>query len=46
MDLSQADSSNDLAEKMYDSIQRLKTLEDDCMVFPGHGAGSSCGGAI
>lgn len=34
----------DLAGMMYDSIQsKLVPLEDDVIVYPAHGAGSSCG---
>ncbi|HEU4716184.1 MAG TPA: MBL fold metallo-hydrolase [Bacteroidia bacterium] len=32
-----------LAAKLYDSIQKIKTLPDDVIVYPGHGAGSACG---
>ncbi|GAB4132506.1 MAG: MBL fold metallo-hydrolase [Bacteroidia bacterium] len=33
-----------LASKLYDSIQHnIKTLADDVIVYPGHGAGSACG---
>ena len=32
-----------LAEKMYESIQRLEKLPNDVIVYPGHGAGSACG---
>lgn len=34
----------DLAGMLYDSLQqKLMTLEDNVIVFPGHGAGSQCG---
>lgn len=34
----------DLAGMLYDSIQsKLLVLEDDLIVYPGHGAGSACG---
>lgn len=36
-------NSKDLAEMLYDSIQLFHALDDDCIVFPGHGAGSPCG---
>lgn len=36
-------SREDLAGMMYDSIQKLLTLADDVIVYPGHGAGSACG---
>jgi hydroxyacylglutathione hydrolase len=28
---------------MYDSVEKLKKLPDDVIVYPGHGAGSACG---
>ena len=35
---------NDLAGMMYDSLQeKIITLADDVIVYPAHGAGSSCG---
>ncbi|MBK9523959.1 MAG: MBL fold metallo-hydrolase [Bacteroidetes bacterium] len=37
-------SREDLAGLLYESIQKkIKTLEDDVIVYPGHGAGSACG---
>lgn len=36
-------TSKDLANMLYDSIQLLKKLPDECVVLPGHGAGSACG---
>lgn len=34
----------DLAGMLYDSLQqKVMTLSDDVIVFPGHGAGSQCG---
>lgn len=36
-------TSKDLAKMLYDSVQLLKKLPDDCVVLPGHGAGSACG---
>ena len=36
----------DLSDKLYESIQRLKKLDDDCVVFPCHGSGSPCGKKI
>jgi hydroxyacylglutathione hydrolase len=44
-DLSSGDmSKEELASIMYDSIQnRILTLADDIIVYPGHCAGSSCG---
>lgn len=32
-----------LAEYLYDSLQRLKQLPDDVIVYPAHGPGSACG---
>lgn len=35
---------NDLAGMLFDSLQnKIKTLPDDVIVYPAHGAGSSCG---
>ena len=37
-------TSNDLAGFMYDSLQsKIKTLPKETIVYPAHGAGSSCG---
>jgi hydroxyacylglutathione hydrolase len=34
----------ELAAMLYDSLQRkIKPLEDDVIIYPAHGAGSSCG---
>jgi hydroxyacylglutathione hydrolase len=33
----------DLAGMMYDSLQKILALPDETIVYPGHGAGSSCG---
>jgi rhodanese-related sulfurtransferase len=33
----------DLAEMMFDSVQRVAKLPDDVVIYPGHGAGSACG---
>jgi hydroxyacylglutathione hydrolase len=35
--------AEDLAGMMYDSFQRILALPDETIVYPGHGAGSSCG---
>lgn len=35
-----------LAGYLYESIQKIKKLGDDVVVFPGHGAGSACGKSI
>lgn len=32
-----------LAAMMYDSLQKLKRLPDDVIIYPAHGPGSSCG---
>jgi hydroxyacylglutathione hydrolase len=37
----------ELASKMYDSLQsKIMLLADEVIVYPGHGAGSSCGKGI
>ncbi len=37
-------TTHDLAAMLYDSIQqKIMPLEDDIMVYPGHGPGSACG---
>ena len=37
-------SKEDLAAHMYDSLNnKIKTLPDEVVVYPGHGPGSSCG---
>ena len=36
-------TTKDLASMMYDSVEKLKKLSDDVVVYPGHGAGSACG---
>jgi len=33
----------EMAEQLYDSLQKLKALPDDVIIYPAHGAGSSCG---
>ena len=37
-----------LASQLYHSVQRLKTavLQDELPIYPGHGAGSLCGGGM
>ncbi|MGC6480190.1 MAG: MBL fold metallo-hydrolase [Flavobacteriaceae bacterium] len=46
-DLAQKSASltmEQLAEILYDSLRnKIMTLEDDVIVYPGHGAGSACG---
>lgn len=39
-------SEKDLADMLFDSIQKIKKLPDDVMIFPAHGAGSACGKKI
>ena len=40
-------TKEDLASYLYDSLHnKIMPLSDDLIVFPGHGAGSSCGKAI
>lgn len=36
-------SKEELASRMYDSLQKLKQLPDDIILYPAHGPGSSCG---
>ena len=31
---------------LFASLQKLKNLEDDIRIYPGHGSGSSCGKSI
>ena len=39
-------SSSDLAGMLFDSLQKMKTLDDKIRVYPGHGSGSACGKSI
>jgi glyoxylase-like metal-dependent hydrolase (beta-lactamase superfamily II)/rhodanese-related sulfurtransferase len=39
-------SAADLASMLFDSLQKLKTLNDDLRIYPGHGSGSACGKSI
>lgn len=39
-------TADELADMLYDSIQRLKTLPDATLVYPAHGAGSLCGKSL
>nr|BAK01936.1 predicted protein [Hordeum vulgare subsp. vulgare] len=39
-------NKHDLAGLLYDSVQRLKTFDDNIRVYPAHGAGSACGKSI
>jgi hydroxyacylglutathione hydrolase len=36
-------SKEDLASMMYDSLQKIKTLPGNVIVYPAHGPGSACG---
>lgn len=36
----------DLTDYLFDSLNKLKKLNDECIVFPGHGSGSPCGKKI
>ncbi len=38
--------SKTLASHLYDSIQKIKCLNEEIIIFPGHGAGSACGKSI
>ena len=40
-------TKEELAEKMYDSLnQKIKPLNDNIIVYPAHGPGSSCGKSL
>lgn len=39
-------SSADLAGMLYDSIQKIKALDKNLRIYPGHGSGSACGKSI
>lgn len=39
-------TAEELADMLYDSVNRLKTLPDATLVYPAHGAGSMCGKAL
>lgn len=39
-------SARDLAGLLYESIEKLKKLNDDIRIYPGHGSGSACGKSI
>jgi hydroxyacylglutathione hydrolase len=39
-------TAENLAEMLYDSLQKFKNLDDNIRIYPGHGSGSSCGKAI
>ncbi|MEQ9410577.1 MAG: MBL fold metallo-hydrolase [Fuerstiella sp.] len=36
-------TADELAEMLFDSIEKLKQLPDETLVYPAHGAGSLCG---
>jgi hydroxyacylglutathione hydrolase len=36
----------DLAGMLYDSLQKIKSLDGNLRIFPGHGSGSACGKSI
>jgi glyoxylase-like metal-dependent hydrolase (beta-lactamase superfamily II)/rhodanese-related sulfurtransferase len=38
--------SNELGEKLFDSLKKLLSLPDFCEIYPAHGAGSFCGRAL
>ena len=38
--------TRDLASRLFDSLQRVKRMDPDVEVHPGHGAGSLCGAGI
>ncbi len=38
--------AEELAEKLWDSLAKLRSLPDHCEVYPAHGAGSLCGRAM
>lgn len=31
---------------LFESLQKVKKLNDDIRIYPGHGSGSSCGKSI
>ncbi|MCA1666560.1 MAG: MBL fold metallo-hydrolase [Thermomicrobia bacterium] len=45
-DLLGEDATQELASKLYRTVERLKRLPDDLVVYPGHTAGSACGKKI
>ena len=40
------DRKRDVAGLLYDSLQKLIALGDQCLVYPAHGAGSVCGSGM
>ncbi len=45
-DLLGEDETQQLAARLYRTVERLKALPDDLVVYPGHTAGSACGKKI
>ncbi len=39
-------SSADLAGMLFDSIKKIKALDKNLRIYPGHGSGSACGKSI
>lgn len=39
-------TADELADMLYDSVNRLRKLPDATLVYPAHGAGSMCGKAL
>lgn len=39
-------TADELAEMLYHSLDKLRQLPDDTLVYPAHGAGSMCGKAL
>ena len=39
-------TADELADMLYDSVNRLRELPDETLVYPAHGAGSMCGKAL
>lgn len=39
-------TASDLGGMLFDSLQKLKALNDDIRIYPGHGSGSACGKSI
>lgn len=39
-------SSSDLAGMLFESLQKVKKLDNSIRIYPGHGSGSACGKSI
>lgn len=39
-------TAKDLAELLFESLQKVKKVNDDVRIYPGHGSGSACGKSI